>query len=877
MSSRFSGCVRGVMAWIALGCVAGASLSAAPTSEEIDRAFRELGDERAQVRDHASDVLVAAGMPIIPRLKQAAQDEDPEVRFRAEHILGRLSRGVFADTPADVAELADRYVLADESERHGILSELSRKGGYGYVVLMKLQEQEEDLWLKGQIGQILAAEVSALPQTAAVLLQQGDIEGAERLLATAADTGSELAIRAYAAFLLDQSKLDGKIAEWRGRFDKHEEGTVPRTLFFLYRAAGNLAEASAMAEKIGDPILSQTIAIERQDWKALAGLLANGEDSHLPDMRRLGLLAAAQRYSGDTAGAAKTISRILDYYKVTPGNYWPAALSLLLNDQFEEGLSLLVDEKRFVTAFELYTFAGRMDEAMALLERAKAEEHPDVPKLQAMTARMLWRLGETQRALALVNEVIAQAKPTNYIAYATLAEVEGEMARAMPNMAAQARVHAVQALRAAAVVEDRSRLFDSLFPGKGTTAFQWWIALIPPNQTGPERWQASMDIISKAMGDPLSQQQWEALAARVTALDEDQLDYTARMRRLELVIDALDEAGYKPEAERYFDRLRGVFAWAHTVPRELCVYLPKWQLRHEQWAAAASSCEICAAKLGNSPDLIWLRGLALHQAGDAKGDVLMAQARQRTLGEDSAMDALAEIMADEHHTDDAIEVRKQALRVGRPRDLPYYFMCRQLSLDLTDTQTAIAAGLWEQFTLVPLENQASLFADVAYVQMPQVAHHLRARALYQQGKVAEAMVHLRLLVKQAPRNVEFVIASVPELKKLGHDAEASELFNLVYAPLEALCAKYPSSGFYRNEAAWLAVRCGYQLDQALSLAQRAVELQPRETNNLDTLAEIYFRKGQREKAIALMKQCESIEPGQPRHHERRAEFEKGAR
>jgi tetratricopeptide (TPR) repeat protein len=229
-----------------------------------------------------------------------------------------------------------------------------------------------------------------------------------------------------------------------------------------------------------------------------------------------------------------------------------------------------------------------------------------------------------------------------------------------------------------------------------------------------------------------------------------------------------------------------------------------------------------------------------------------------------------------HHPDEAIAVRKQALRVGRPRDLSYYFMCRQLSLDLADTQTAVAAGLWEQFTLVPLENQASLFSDVAYVQIPQVAHHLRARALYQQGKVPEAMVHLRTLIKQAPRNVEFVIASVPELKKLGHDAEARELFSLVYGPLEALCNKYPSSGFYRNEAAWLAVKCGYQLDAALILAKRAVELQPRETNNLDTLAELYFHQGNRDKAVALMKQCESIEPSQPRHRERREEFEKGA-
>jgi tetratricopeptide (TPR) repeat protein len=56
------------------------------------------------------------------------------------------------------------------------------------------------------------------------------------------------------------------------------------------------------------------------------------------------------------------------------------------------------------------------------------------------------------------------------------------------------------------------------------------------------------------------------------------------------------------------------------------------------------------------------------------------------------------------------------------------------------------------------------------------------------------------------------------------------------------------------------VNCRRDLDDALKHSQKAVELEPKAAGYLDTLAEIHFRKGNREKAVELMKKCIEFEP-----------------
>ena len=63
------------------------------------------------------------------------------------------------------------------------------------------------------------------------------------------------------------------------------------------------------------------------------------------------------------------------------------------------------------------------------------------------------------------------------------------------------------------------------------------------------------------------------------------------------------------------------------------------------------------------------------------------------------------------------------------------------------------------------------------------------------------------------------------------------------------------------------------LQFSTELAERAVKLRPDFPNYLDTLAELYFLQGQREKAIEVMKQCLSQQPDKPHYRRQIRRFQ----
>ena len=862
------------------------SLPEMATQSQIEQALRDLGNERFEVREAAGQKLFAAGMAAIPALKRGAAGEDQEVRSRAEKILSRFAMGVFADTPVEIAELVDRYQDADASDRGAILTELSRKGGYGYVVLTRLAEQEKDLWLHGQMMQMLAEHVDALPQSASVLLQQGDADGAERLLATGAATENELAIRAYSSLLRDQHKLGTMIAQMQRRFDLGAgEGVSAKALVYFYRAAEDLPHAAVIAEKSGDPALAEMIALESHDWKSLARLLTTSMIGQPYDLKRLGFLATVRRYAGDQKGFEETMDDLRRIHKSNPGNYWPAATTLLLNDRLEEATQLLAEQKRYATAFELYALAGKFDEALALLPKAKADDYAEAPTLMAISARMLWRVGEAQKARTLLDEV--SANPDKSLsAYNALVEVQREMGRSDPAMLERARGNAVKVLR---LIEAGARgggnagaiekLFEKIYADRAPATMSLWTLLAPnpssaPNLDAP--WNAALNQLDKALDRRLTPEEWENLFVSVDDPITRSSNPAMRMWRLEQLIDALDAAGQSALADKCFARLVDLFKSTPGAPREFYLYVPKRMIRQKQWPAAVDACNVCAAKGGAGPDLRWLQGYALHLAGRAEeGDKLMALAKRSTFGDDQRLAALADMMAEYDRADESLQLRKDMIALGATRNYYFYDAFWRKARADAEKDPAAATADWQTYSLIIPDAGGTFTRESAYFEVPRAVHLHHARAMYVKGDTAGALAELREVQSHAPLNIEMALECVPELKKLGHAAAARKLFDLAYKPLDAFCAAHSSAAFYHNEIAWLCARCGYELDAAMAHAKRAVELEPRETNSLDTLAEIYFRRGEREKAVELMKQCESIEPHQPRHRQRRDEFEKG--
>jgi len=79
-----------------------------------------------------------------------------------------------------------------------------------------------------------------------------------------------------------------------------------------------------------------------------------------------------------------------------------------------------------------------------------------------------------------------------------------------------------------------------------------------------------------------------------------------------------------------------------------------------------------------------------------------------------------------------------------------------------------------------------------------------------------------------------------------------------------------------NALAWYCATADVYLEQSLAAARRAVELDPEDSNILDTLAEVHFRLGDAGKAVEVIERALAISPEDPYLNEQRARFLEGS-
>ena len=151
----------------------------------------------------------------------------------------------------------------------------------------------------------------------------------------------------------------------------------------------------------------------------------------------------------------------------------------------------------------------------------------------------------------------------------------------------------------------------------------------------------------------------------------------------------------------------------------------------------------------------------------------------------------------------------------------------------------------------------------------------QARAHLAAGRIEDARLTIRQCLDLLPGNLDLPVALVPALQAKGLKVDGDKLFDSVFGMYEKLIADYPRCAWAQHNLAWLSVRCGRKLDEALKATLKAVELEPSNVLYLDTLAEVYFQKGNKEEASKRMKQCLEREPGSVYFEKQLKRFEAG--
>ena len=112
----------------------------APTPDALAAAVEQLGDDRFDTRQRATETLWSAGDVARPLLERALGSDNAEVRLRARAILDRFTYGIYASTPADVVLLINRFRSGDTKQKADALKALAGQGAVQEV--MRLLELE---------------------------------------------------------------------------------------------------------------------------------------------------------------------------------------------------------------------------------------------------------------------------------------------------------------------------------------------------------------------------------------------------------------------------------------------------------------------------------------------------------------------------------------------------------------------------------------------------------------------------------------------------------------------------------------------------------------------------------------------------------------
>jgi tetratricopeptide (TPR) repeat protein len=320
-----------------------------------------------------------------------------------------------------------------------------------------------------------------------------------------------------------------------------------------------------------------------------------------------------------------------------------------------------------------------------------------------------------------------------------------------------------------------------------------------------------------------------------------------------------------------YDHLAWVVAWYDRVD------LAEGLLAHPNWKDAPPSARVPLADTlaaagkwldaANAYRRIWetdptaplpcfLHGWALAKLGkEEDGKKMMETAYRMLLGGESMRFEF-----------DGALMERGFIAAAR-RDLPLrarlgsssYYLGRALDraarLAQQQGDYATAATIHERNLLRFLPAGTGLTNSGGYMRMPALIHALRAKGLLAQGQKEEAFREIDRARQIHPTHLEIPILLVADLERAGEKERAAQLFDQIYSAIEKGSQDFPNCADAHNQLAWLAARCRRRLDEALTHSQKAVELAPLVPSYLDTLAEVYFQRGNTAKAIELMKKC----------------------
>jgi hypothetical protein len=812
---------------------------------------KKLADESFQERERASLELWKLGEAAVPALEAAVSSTDPEQAIRASDILRKIRLHITPDTDASVISLVERYATASAAEKSALMAKMRAKKAWRQM--LKLYAAETDDKVREKLAP-LAGDV-ALKAARERILQNDDATAREFLeLAPANESG----LRALAEFHRSHGTLDAELQ--RAKELKGPKGAAWRMA--LYSAAGNFTAAREEALAANDPQRAAMLSALAGDPLPALRLAILDEDDN---PQRTGYARIAIKRWQDQ----KIRPADLDFLKRSlasrdPSEHGGALGALLLlgeNEMAEQALA----KAQPLAAFVHFDALERIPEALKALGL-----DPEKPDYKAWVAKRfkqtldqdiedqhgvsddeteIWALANFMERRGLIAEGIeAFGGPMAALAESDPDEFTEALSRLFGTTGSP-RVAKAVALRWAGEDDDRWEELIASFGDDDEIRTWWdWLAEIQPKATRGERLEAMLALFDD-MPDPEDirgkwlQHLWKAVDAAPPA---EQQELAKRIYEMASRTGAGDAA-------------TAMRAWEKLTPenrdKPFFGQLLYQFSAMDRWDDAADLVlkQITIMKDAGQepgPDLLAYAAATLRMAGREKEAAEHDKwVDKLALGNGETSFRIGSGYAYGHDYQRAGEWWRRAVVASglKDEDLtnPLKFHTDQL---LETRQWRETAALSELLALQYVGTDY-MFAS----QLPLMRFRLQSDTARAMAGLAQNRERSLELLEQCHRKFSsdgsLADFFFPALREAGLVKLHDTWFRESWKQFDVVIRRFPAADNVRNTAAWFASRATRELDAAERLVRKALELHPRQSAYLDTMAEIQFAKGNRAKAL----------------------------
>lgn len=851
-------------------------LNQAVAGRDVAAMVRDLKDPNFKVREQATQDIWGLGDSALPALKAAASSDDPEQAFRARELLRKIQLQIRPNTDPDVIAMVDRFSKAVADEKIAIFSRLMQKRAWRQM--LKLYAEES----KGEVRRKLRPMMTGVAVRAAREALRADQPQNAKELIEMAPADSECLL-ALADFHRTHGTLQAEME--RAKTSKVESSKL--WLLAMQRVAGNVSAAREAADAAHQMDVGAGLAALDGDplpWlQARVGVVADNDpfedDDMEPPQRPFGrgnhdrglskayLSAVVKRWKGHALTQKDIAPLVAQAASKTLDDARAAMVELFLLGE------VAIAEKSFakqspLAAFIHFDSLERVPEALSALglDPAKPDYKDWVAKrFKKLTSNEI----EDQHGVATESDELlllagfferrgmrdeawevfsgplsALAAEDEGVYHDLIGRLFGNRTTASgaPGLAGR---HAKE--WAGADAKKWESLIDAVFGDDGENSAWWtWLEELAPKASIAERFDAMCALQGLGTDAGHLREKWFGRAWKyVDALPaEKREEYEKHILSLAL------ELGDVGNSLKAWDRIP-----AESRPTNSWIEVMFHLSAAGRWADCSAVIlkqieKIVKSGDDQNPALHAYAAAALRMAGRKdEADVHDALLEKLLLGDATTAIQAGHAYAFGMDFDRAAVWWRRAALLANPQSSEF-----AVALKL-HSEALIRSGKWKEIASVSEVLTAIESAEINGLESPLPVMRLRLQA-----DVARALRDLKLnrpaaiellngCHKTFARDGSLADFFFPAVRGAGLLKEHDAWFETSWAQMMEVVKLYPNSDNTANTVSWLAARATRRLDEAEKLLGKALAVRPFQSAYLDTMAEIQFASGHREKAI----------------------------